>query len=59
MPAAYESIRESLIKRCMDETGKPRSECLEAAKESASKIYISQGKTSADRSGRAKSLHKG
>jgi hypothetical protein len=48
MPAQYEAIRDELMKR----------ESEKKAKSSAAAIYISKGKTPAERSARAKELQK-
>ena len=48
MPKAYEEIKDKLLEHMVSE---------EDAKRSAAKIFISQGKSKADRSARAKSLH--
>lgn len=48
MPAQYTAIRDKLLEHMVSE---------EEAKRSAAKIFISQGKTKAQRSERAKELH--
>ena len=50
MPKQYEAIRDKLLEHMVSE---------EEAKRSAAKIFISKGKTKAERSARAKELQHG